>query len=556
MRAAIALSLLQLVWLVPPALAAEGHAHAAASGRAVLLDGLGTHHHPIATRVPEAQRFFDQGLTLVFAFNHDEAIRAFRRAAELDPRATMPWWGIALAYGPNINMPAEPTRERAAWDALQHAQRLARNAPATERAYVEALAPRYAADPSRDPAGRAAAYADAMAALVRRHPDDLDATTLWAESMMDLRPWQLWTLDGRPAEGTETIVAVLEGVLRRAPDHPGANHYYIHAVEASQHPERAIPSATRLESLVPGAGHLVHMPSHVWVRTGAFAAAARSNERAIAADRAYFAAAGGSDMYAVMYYGHNIHFLAASEAMAGRSEAASRAARELATTVQQRMGSPLPPLDATTAPAVEMLLSTPLWVSVRGRRWEEALAAPEPPAVLPVNRGLWRYARGEALLATGRPAAARAEREQLAAVRAGLPAGAGLGFNTGDVVLGIAEQVLSARLAEAAGRRDEALGHWRAAVAAQDGLAYNEPPDWYYPVRESLGGALLRAGRPVEAEQVFRDDLARNPRNGRSLYGLRSSLEAQRRPADAAWVGREFDAAWSGADVRLDPKTL
>ncbi len=556
MHAAIALSMLQLVWFAAPALGAEGHAHTAPAAQAVLLEGLGTHRHPIATRVPDAQRFFDQGLALVFAFNHDEAIRAFRRAAELDPRATMPWWGMALAYGPNINMPADPTRERAAWEALQRARTLARRAPPAEQAYVEALAPRYAADPSQDPTGRAAAYAKAMAALVRRYPDDLDAATLWAESMMDLRPWQQWTLDGRPAEGTETILAVLEGVLRRDPNHPGANHYYIHAVEASPHPERAIASATRLETLVPGAGHLVHMPSHVWIRTGAFEAAARSNERAIAADRAYFAAAGGSEMYALMYYAHNIHFLAASEAMAGRSEAAGRAARELATTVGQWLGSPLPPLDAMTAPAVEMLLSTPLWVSVRGRRWDEVLAAPEPPAVLPVTRGLWHYARGEALVATGRSAAARAERAQLGAARAALPAGAGLGFNTGDAVLGVAELILSARLAQANGRRDDAIAYWRDAVAAQDALAYNEPPDWYYPVRESLGGALLRAGRPVEAEQVFRDDLVRNPRNGRSLLGLTKSLEAQRRAADAAWVAREFDAAWAGADSTLDPKEL
>jgi tetratricopeptide (TPR) repeat protein len=509
-----------------------------------LLPGLGTHHHPIATRSADAQRFFDQGLRLVFAFNHEEAVRSFEQAAALDPAAAMPHWGIALALGPNINLDVDAERERAAHDAVRRASRLARRGPAIEREYVEALAHRYSRDPNPDLGALARAYTAAMAGLVRRHPDDLDAATLYAESAMDLRPWKLWTRDGQPAEGTLELVAVLESVLRRDPNHPGANHYLIHALEASPYPERALPSAARLETLVPGAGHLVHMPAHVYMRTGDFAGSIRSNRRAIEVDRAHFGDAGPRGTYALLYYAHNIHFLAAAAVMAGREDEAREAAGELVQTVETVLAAP--GLDPMVAGMAEFLLPTPLWVALRFGRLDEVLASPSPPADRPLATACWRFARGVAFAARKRLGEARTERDTFAAARRAVPPEAVMGLNPADAVLGVAALVLDARLAAAEGDRPRAVLRWHEAVAAEDGLAYNEPPDWFYPVRESLGAALL-ASDPREAEAVFRADLEHNPRNPRSLFGLAESLRAQRRGADAALVQVQYEVAWRDA---------
>ena len=448
---------------------------------ATLLKGLGDHHHPIATTSPQAQRFFDQGLILAYGFNHEEAIRSFRRAAELDPRAAMPHWGIAYALGPNYNMDVDPEHEKTAYDAVQTALRLSANGPEHERAYVEALATRYTNDSKADLKPLNVAYKDAMAALTKRYPDDLDAATLYAESMMLLRPWKLWASDGTPAEGTEEIVAVLEGVLRRDPDHPGANHFYIHTIEASPHPERALPSAARLETLVPGAGHLVHMPSHIYMRTGAYQSAAVSNAKAVATDKAYLRTASGLQMYPTMYFSHNIHFLSFASAMAGQRAQAVAAAKELYVVV-----SPAAPDFPGLA---DPLVSARFLVPLRLRAWREVLSAPEPDEKLPGARGARHYARALALLSL-HDRGWEKERAAFVEAREHLPADAGFGFNTAAAILALANEVLEARIAESTGDRVTAIAHWERAVSLEDALTYNEPADWFFPVRHLLGALL------------------------------------------------------------------
>jgi tetratricopeptide (TPR) repeat protein len=388
-----------------------------------------------------------------------------------------------------------------------------------------------------------------------RFPDDVDAATLYAESMMDLRPWHYWNADGTPAEGTPELLAALESVLRRDPTHPGANHYYIHAVEASPHPERALASAERLKDLVPGAGHLVHMPSHIYIRTGDFGAAARANEQAVAADQSYDALGGQHPMYDLMYANHNVHFLAASWALAGRSADASRAAAELGKRATGVLTS-MPELDPMMLPPLEAFVAAPTFTALRFHRWDAVLAEPEPDQRLPMARPLRHFARALAFTATGKRRDAAAEKTAFAAAREALPPGTGFGLNPGARVLDVAANVLDARLATAAGDHKLAIAAWHRAVEAQDALNYDEPADWYYPVRESLGGALLAAKQPAEAETVFRADLERNPRNGRSLFGLSEALRAQKRDGDAAWVRRQFEAAWREADGPLAREDL
>jgi tetratricopeptide (TPR) repeat protein len=509
----------------------------------VLVEGLGNAHHSIRTSNPEAQRYFDQGMDYLYAFNHDEARRSFERAAELDPKAAMPLWGVALAVGPNYNdIDIGHARAKQAVEAIGRAKQLAVGGPAVERDYAEALATRYSADLQT----MGNPYSAAMKGLVAKYPDDLDAATLYAESLMDLHPWQLWGADGRPNEGTAEIVATLKGVLARDPNHVGANHFLIHAVEASGDPAVGLVSAKRLETLAPAAGHLVHMPAHIYQRVGDFNGSAVANERAMAADAAYVKSQrleGVANMYDFMYLTHNIHFLAAACMMEGRSACAVEAADKLVKHVTP---------EVSVNKLVEWYLPTQPWVLVRFQRWEEILKAPAPPKEMFVFGAMWHYARGSAYAGLARAKEAGVEREALAAAVAGLPADTPPDFNNpSKLVMGLALTVLDARIAEAEGQRERAIALWRKAVAAGDTLAYNEPADWYYPVRESLGGVLLRDGRSVEAEAVFRRDLELNPRSGRSLFGLWQSLVAQKRDADAGWVKKQFDEAWGRADVTL-----
>ena len=511
-----------------------------------LFSGLGDYHRPIRTRSPAAQRYFDQGLRLVYAFNHDEAGRSFWKAARLDPECAMAWWGVALSFGPNINLPMGPEQRLAAVEAVEKARALAPGASDVERAYIDALGKRYSLAPDVDQSALDAAYARAMGELSRRYPDDPDAAVLYAESLMDLRPWHLWTPNGKPEEGTVAIVSLLESVLRRHPLHPGANHYYIHAIEASPHPEWALPSARRLETLMPGAGHVVHMPAHVYMRTGDYQGAVRSNEAAVEADRAYLKAGGAQGIYPVVYLSHNLHFLAAAASMAGQGEKAKKAAAELT----ERMGQ------VDDVPTVEYFLPTSIFVALRFQRWDEILSTPEPGKKYPTTRALWHFARGVALAGKGDPHGAQHEAEAFDTVRASLPVDATFNVNRTADVLKIAGAVLEARLAASKADKQGAVQAWKMAVEAQDALTYDEPPAWYYPVRESLGGALLLAGTPKEAEAVFRADLDRNPRNGRSLFGLSEALKAQQRFEEAEWVRREFEAAWGEADSKLGVESL
>ena len=540
-----------LVFIVGVQSASAQEHHAAGPPKpAVLLAGMGQHHHPISTTNAEAQRFFDQGLTLVFGFNHDEAVRSFERAAELDPQSPMPWWGVALALGPNINMPMDEAQHKRAYGALEKALALAAKAPENERAYVEALAKRYSSDPKANLMTLQVAYANAMGELVKHYPDDLDAATLYAESLMDLNPWRLWTSDGKPAAGTEEIVAMLESVLRRDPNHVGANHYYIHAVEASPHPEKALASAKRLETLVTGAGHLVHMPGHIYMRTGDYGGVITANERAAEADRQYMRATGTEgSMYDLMYYSHNVHFLAHGFMAEGKFAEARKAADELVAHV-----APAVPQFAVA----EFFLPTANFVLLRFQRWDDVLRAPAPDSQWTTTTGLWHFARGVAHAATGNVSAAERERQELAAIESKTPPEAEFSayFNKARTFLALAGASLDARIAAAQGHRKDAIERWKKAVEISDSLNYGEPPEWYYPVRESLGGELLRDGQNAEAEKVFRDDLERNPRNPRSLFGLMESLNAQKKSVAAELVRRQFEAAWKNADVKLRVEDL
>ncbi len=531
--------MISIVFAAALAAAPAQHAHEpAATAPATLQQGL--EHHPIATTSAKAQQFFDQGLTLVYGFNHEEAIRSFQRAAELDPASPMPHWGIAYALGPNINLDVDPQRERAAYDEAQRALALAAAASEPERAYAQALAVRYSNGPNADLRALAVRYRDAMRELTRRYPDDLDAAVLYAESIMDLNPWKLWSSDGKPADGTEELIAVLESVLRRDPMHVGANHYYIHATEASPTPERAMVSAQRLETLVPSAGHLVHMPAHIYMRTGDYAAAVSSNEKAAAVDRAYFGANRPTGVYAAMYYGHNLDFLAVAAMMSGQSEEAYAAAAQMVALVKPM---------AREMPMLESYLNLDAFALLRYSRFDEVLGVAAPDPAMPAATAMWHYTRGVALAQQGHAGEASREQQAFHAAGATIPAASEWGYNKTADVMAVADAVLAARVAWAKGEKAASIDAWTRAVAAQDRLSYDEPPDWYYPVRESLGAALLQAGRAGDAERVFRDDLDRNPRNGRSLFGLWKTLEAQHRTEAARIVEGRFREAWTRADV-------
>jgi tetratricopeptide (TPR) repeat protein len=515
-----------------------------ASPTVPLFDDLGTHHHPISTSSASAQAYFDQGLVLTFGFNHDQAVRSFRQAAALDPDCAICWWGVALALGPNINAPMGPEAGEEAWAALERARALAPNASAVERDYIDALAPRYAAEPPEDRSALDRAYAQSMRELHERYPNDLDAATLYAEAVMDLTPWDYWTPDGKPRERTPEVLATLELVLERDPKHPGANHYYIHAVE-EYFPEKAVPAAERLRAIAPDAGHLVHMPSHIFYRVGRYTDAQASNDLAIAADEAYFAWCRSGGFYRAAYYPHNVHFLWAAASMGGRSDLALTASRKLAAKTEGLHAE---------YPFVEEFLATPMQTLVRFGRWDAVLGEPRPADGRPYQLGIWHYARGVAQVRLGALDEARAELAALRAV-AVQPAATELivagGTAPAATLLEIGAHELAGEIAAAEGDVETAVAELERAVSMQDALVYMEPPPWYYPVRQALGAVLLDAGRSGDAEAVYRIDLKKYPENGWSLFGLAQSLEQQGRADDAALVQRGFVTAWQQADVML-----
>jgi len=505
-----------------------------------LVTGLGDLHHPVSTHNPQAQQFFDQGLRFIYAFNHDEAVRSFQHAAELDPTLAMAYWGVAEAVGPNYNDPADPDRYKRAHEAVQRAVDLASSASPSEQAYIQALANRYPADPASDLKKAADDYRDAMRQLVSEFPDDLDAATLFAEAGMNLHPWGLWHTDGTPEAGTEEIVSTLESVIKRDPNHLGAIHYYIHAVEASSSPERALAGANKLAALAPGAGHIVHMPAHVYIRTGDYDAAIKTNEKAAEVDRAYIKATGVQGIYPMMYYSHNLHFIAMCAAMNGNY----LESRKNADLLTQNVGPHVKDM-----PPLEGFMTIPVAVEIRFHHWSELLKMPQPDPAMKTATVFWHFAHGLALAGTDKVTEAEAEYKIVSDAEDATPPDVIFQMpinNKAKDILEIAKDVLGAKIAM--GKKDSAgaIAMLRDAVAIQDTLKYGEPPDWFYPVRESLGGALLMSGDATGAEKVFRADLDRNPRNPRSLWGLRQALLQQKREYDAGFIQKEFEASWKG----------
>jgi tetratricopeptide (TPR) repeat protein len=510
------------------------------------LEGLGDHHFEVTTREPGSQEFFDQGLRLTYAFNHSEALRAFKEAARLDPSNAMAYWGWALVLGPNLNLPMVPGVVEQAHRAIQTAVSLAAGATEKERAYIEALAKRYTDDPESERRPFDEAYALAMEALAGRYPDDPDAATLYAASLMNLSPWSYWYLDGRPRTNTSEILVTLESVLERWPEHPGALHYYIHAVEAV-HPERGEAGADRLAGLMPGAGHLVHMPSHIYMRVGRYTDSWEANRRAVEADESYITQCRAQGLYPLGYYPHNLHFLVWSAMFQGRSAAALTASRKIVEKIPASLAA-----NKNVWALYETFLSQPLYALVRFGRWDEVLAEPRPAPDSLFMNGVWHYARALAFTHSGRLRPARKELRALGETREAM---ADLehyvGFATAGKLLTIAEEIVAGEIAAKRKRYPEALTHLERAVRLEDGLLYNEPPDWYFPVRHVLGAVLLEAGAPAEAEVVYWADLRKNPGNGYSLFGLMQSLEAQGRDAEARETEARFRTAWAQADHTL-----
>ena len=507
------------------------------------LQNLGTHTFPVSTARPAAQRYMSQGLNLAYAFNHAEAGRAFREAARLDPSLAMAYWGQALVLGPNVTAAMEAADEPRAHALVQEARTRMARATARERGLIEALARRYTGR-AEDRAANDRAYAEAMRALHARFPQDPDVAALYVEAAMDLRPWNYWTPDGRPQEGTAEIVALTERVIARHPAHPGALHLLVHLLEATPTAERAERAADRLLTLMPAAGHMVHMASHIYVRVGRYADAIRSNQLAIAADEDYLTQCRAQGMYPMAYYPHNIHFLwyaASQDAQSGLAlEAARRVSSRISDEVLEQM------------PLTAGFRVVTYWTDVRFGRWDAILRAPQPPASSVFLTGAWHFARGEAFVATGRIDLAG---QELAALDALLAHGSLdqplFSPNTGRAILAIAPAVLAGEIAAARGRFDEAIAHLDRAVRLEDALVYTEPAEWVYPVRHALGAVLLEAGRAAEAETVYWDDLRRNRENGWALTGLVQALRAQGKQADAGLADQRRRAALARADVTL-----
>jgi tetratricopeptide (TPR) repeat protein len=515
-----------------------------------LYGNLGNHQYSITTSSPLAQRYFDQGLRLYYAFNHAEAIRSFEEAARLDPDCALCWWGKGLALGPNINLPMDPSLEAEARAAMDEAQARTAGVTPREAALVAAGVRRYGGAPGQPPGlSRAAldsAWVDGLRSAVREFPDDLEIATLLAEALMTLRPWSYWTREGSPEPGTLELLGHLERVIAANPNHPGACHFHIHAVEAVD-PERALPCAERLADLMPGAGHLVHMPGHIYIRVGRYLDAIRANEHAVHADETYIRdQRPGLGIYVAGYYPHNYDFMAFAAAMAGRRSMSLEAAEKVAEVT---------PAELLGAPGLTLLQNYAwrhLQMKVRFGAWDAILEASEPPAELLHARGVHHYARGRARVGRGELAEARRELALLREMAAHPElAEASLDFNPSPLVLGIAGEVLAGVLAAAEGRTDAAVNHLREAVRMEDGMVYGEPPEWSVPVRHDLGEVLLAVGRPAAAEVVFREDLRRFPENGWALHGLARSLHLQGREGEAAEAEHRFGRAWVGSDMVL-----
>ncbi|MDQ3221919.1 MAG: hypothetical protein M3Q75_00330 [Gemmatimonadota bacterium] len=540
-----------MVWLVAAArVGAQEHQHppsqptsAEAQAATPLYGNLGTLHHPITTKSPVAQKYFDQGLRLTYGFNHEEAIKSFREGVRHDPGCAMCYWGVAYALGPNINLPMDTSAARPAHKAAQQALKYSASVTPKERAYIEALARRYSSDPSANRAPLDSAWATAIRAVSRRFPNDDDAAALYGEALMDLRPWNYWTNGGRPkAPSTLEALRVLEPVVKRNLNHPGACHYYIHAIEASNDAAKALTCAERLGSLMPGAGHLVHMPTHIYIRLGKWEIAADRNVHAVHADEQYISDRRPTGVYPMAYYPHNYHMMWYALNMLGRSEDALKAAQGVVKNVPAEVVRQAPPL--------EYFSPTVLFTLARFSKWDNILREPAPPKDLRYTTAVWHYVRGLAYTAQGKLADATVERDNLVAITRATPPEAAANLNSVQSLLAIAENHLQGEMAAKRGRINDAVKHLEKAIAGEDELTYDEPPPWYLPIRQRLGAVLLEAGQPGGAEKAFREDLIRRPENGWSLLGLAQSLKAQNKTKAAEAVEARYEKAWAKADVK------
>jgi len=530
----------------------EGHNHdmemapadSSSGGRTPLYDNLGSYHMAITTRSPVAQKYFDQGLRLTYGFNHDEAIKSYTQGTMEDSTCAMCWWGIAYALGPNINLPMDTAAVRPAWAALRQAVRFAPGVSPREQAYIKALEARYVAEPAASRAAQDSAWAKAIGEVSRRYPKDDDAATLHAEALMDLRPWNYWNNSGKAlAPSTMEQVTILEEVTKRNPNHPGACHFYIHAIEASNFAAKAVPCAERLGSLVPGAGHLVHMPTHIYMRLGRWDEAVEHNATAVHVDQQYLDSRHPTGVYPLGYVPHNYHVMWEALEMMGRSAEALAAARTIVEKVPADVVHTIPPLEYYS-PVV-------LFTLARFSRWDDILAEPAPAAGLRYTTGIWYYTRGLAFSAKGHADSARAALDSVSAIAAKTPPEQMANLNSSRALLQIAERHLAARIAARAGKTDEAVRSFTNGIAIEDDLIYDEPTAWPLPLRQQLGAVLLAARRAKDAEQAYRQDLVRFPNNGWSLYGLSEALRAQGRSRDADSVAMQFKKVWAKSDVTL-----
>jgi tetratricopeptide (TPR) repeat protein len=531
-------------WFFGLALAAlmfTSHSTAQTKTGAPVFTDLGNHRHLISTKSPQAQQYFNQGLILAYGFNHDEAVRSFKEAIRLDPSCAMCYWGIAVALGPNINKPMDAADVPVAWDALQQAKRLSSNASEKEKAYIRALESRYSPQPVADRQALNVAYANAMREVMKNYPQDLDAATLFAVALMDTMPWDYYLEDNRPKAVTQELIEALEFVISKDPQHPGANHFYIHAVEASPYPERALPSARRLGNIAPGAGHLVHMPSHVYLRVGRYHDATLANEEAVKADQSYITQCRAQGFYPVAYYPHNQHFLWYTSMMEGRSDLSLQTARKIDQLNEHQ--------DLAEGKRFSPLLVLTL---ARFGRWDEVLNEPLPPTDQLFAKAMFHYARGMSYTAKLDFAAAQTELNALQAIAAD-PQTKPLDQPTlpGAKLIVLSQHILAGELAGRRLQNTEMNQHFGAAIQLEDALPYMEPPFWHHPVRQIYGAALLQAGRSIDAEKIYREDLKRHPANGWSLYGLLSSLRAQGKTEEAKAVEKRFRDTWRLADITL-----
>lgn len=518
---------------------------------APLLSTLGNYKMPVTTNNSRAQQFFNQGINLYYGFNHFEAYRSFKEAARLDPQFAMAYWGQALSLGPNINLPMDPADSKTVYQAIQKAITLSNGLSAREKILIEAVANRYTENPPGDRKPLDEAYAKALAAAAKKFPDDPDINTLYAEALMDLHPWDFFK-QGEPQPWTAEPVRVIAGILQKHPMHPGANHLNIHILEASSNPGEATPSADRLRDLVPGAGHLVHMPSHIYIRTGRYNDGILANEKAVKVDKDYIEQCKVQGVYPLLYYPHNYHFLWACAQMSGQKAKSMNVANEVVKTVKTDL------MNQKDFVGLQHLYSSPWYTMIRFGMWQDIMTIPEPPDSLLYVKGVWHYARAMALVKTDRTHDAQGQLQKLQALVAQpimkeLTIG---GFNSFEKVLGISSLVTEAEILTTQGDFEQAKRLLDGAIEIEDNLLYQEPPDWFLPVRQVLGSMLLKANRPSEAEAAFKQDLNIYPENGWSLFGLAQALEAQNKKKEAAQVRKQFKKAFRESDFEITSATF